>query len=35
MRRTNSRNGRDDFTQLELVEDGSFTSSVETNHQDT
>lgn len=31
---TNGGNGSDDFTELELVENCSFSSSVETNHQD-
>ena len=32
---TNGRNGCDDLTKLELVEDGSLTSSIKTNHQNS
>ena len=31
---TNRRNSGDDFTELELVEDGGLTSGVKTDHQD-
>lgn len=30
--RTNSRDGCDDFTELELVEDGGLSGGVQTNH---
>ena len=33
--RTNGRNGRDNLTKLELVENSGFTGGIETNHQDT
>lgn len=32
---TNGRNGCDDLAKLELVEDGSLTSSIKTNHQNS
>ena len=32
---TNGGNGGDDFSKLELVEDGGLTSSIETNHENT
>lgn len=31
---TNCRDGGDDFTELELVQDGGLTSGVKTDHQD-
>lgn len=31
---TNRGNGGDDFTELELVQDGGLTSGVKTDHQD-
>lgn len=33
--RTDGRDGGDDFTELELVEDGGFTGGVESDHQDS
>lgn len=33
--RTNGRDGGDNFAQLELVQDGSFSSCVQTNHQNS
>lgn len=32
---TDGGDGGDDLTKLELVEDGGFTGSVETDHQDS
>lgn len=32
---TNRRDGRDDLTKLELVEDGRLSGGIESNHQDT
>jgi hypothetical protein len=32
---TNGGDRGDDFTKLELVEDGGFTGSIETDHQDS
>lgn len=34
-RHTNSRDGRDDFTELQLVEDSGLSGSVQTDHQDS
>ena len=34
-RRTNGGDGCDNFTKLELVEDGGLSSSVQTDHQDS
>lgn len=31
---TDCRNGGDDFTELELVQDGGLTGGVKTDHQD-
>jgi hypothetical protein len=32
---TNGRDGGDDFTELQLVKDGGFTGSIETDHQNS
>jgi hypothetical protein len=32
---TDSRDGSDDFSKLELVEDGGFTSSIQSDHKDS
>jgi len=32
---TNSRDGGDNFSKLELVENGGLTSRIETNHQNS
>lgn len=34
-RHTNGRDGRDDFTELQLVEDSGLSCSVQTNHQNS
>lgn len=34
-RHTDGRNGCDDFTELELVENGSLSGSVQANHQNS
>lgn len=35
LRHTNGRDGRDDFTELELVEDGGLSGGVQTDHQNS